>query len=98
MRSWLSLLSLNGTTDGVFRALFLFIAFVIIIYYSSLIERPYHQKLAQLYVHPWWRLLIILLVLTAALWCPRVGILVGCIIFMYFNDMNTLIRPLPHLS
>ncbi len=98
MRSWLSVMSMNGTTDGVFRALTVFLAFIVIVYYSSLIERPYHDKLAQLYLYPWWRLLVILLVLSAALWCPRVGILVGFIVFLYMNDMNMLIQPLPHLA
>lgn len=90
-------LSLN-TTDGVFRTLFVFIGIMVIIYYSSLMERRYHQKLAALYLHPWWRVLILLLVLFAALWCPRVGILMAFIAFLYLHDMNTLITPLPHLS
>lgn len=98
MRSWMSLLALDGTTDGVFRALFVFLAFVVIIYYSTLMEQPYHQKLTQLSVHPWWRLLVVFLVLSAALWCPRVGILIAFIAFLYLNDMATLVSPLPHLS
>lgn len=93
----MSWLSFDGTTDGIFRALFVFLAIFVIVYYSSLMERPYHQKLAQLYLHPLWRILIILLVLSAALWCPRVGILMAFIAFLYMNDMNTLIHPLPQL-
>lgn len=93
----MSWLSFDGTTDGIFRALFVFLAIFVIVYYSSLMERPYHQKLAQLYLHPWWRVLVILLVLSAALWCPRVGILMAFIAFLYMNDMNTLIQPLPQL-
>lgn len=94
----MSWLALNGTTDGVFRALFVFLGIMVIIYYSSLMERPYHQKLAMLYLHPWWRILILLLVLFAALWCPRVGIVTAFIAFLYLNDMNTLVVPLPYLS
>lgn len=94
----MSWLSFDGTTDGIFRALFAFLAIFVIVYYSSLMERPYHQKLAQLYIQPWWRVLILLLVLSASLWCPRVGILMAFIAFLYMNDMNTLIQPLPQLS
>ena len=94
----MSWLALNGTTDGVFRALFVFLGIMVIVHYSSLMERPYHQKLAMLYLHPWWRILVLLLVLFAALWCPRVGIVTAFIAFLYLNDMNTLVVPLPHFS
>ncbi len=94
----MSWLVLDGTTDSVFRTLFVFVGILVAVYYSSLMERPYHQKLATLYLQPWWRVLVILLVLFATLWCPRVGILVAFIVFLYLNDMNTLITPIPHLS
>lgn len=94
----MSWLAFHGTTDGVLRTLFVFLGVIVIIYYSSLMERPYHQKLATLYLHPWWRILVLLIVLFAALWCPRVGILVAFIVFLYLNDMNTLITPFPHLA
>jgi hypothetical protein len=31
--------------------------------------------------------------LTAAVWCPRVGILVALVIFFYLGDMHTLLTP-----
>jgi hypothetical protein len=93
----MSWLALDSTTDGIFRVLFVFIGMVVIVYYSSLMERPYHNKLAQLYVHPWWRMLLLVLVLSGALWCPRVGVVMAFIAFLYFHDMGTLVMPLPHL-
>lgn len=96
--SWMSSLAMNGTTDGIFRTLFLFLAIIAMIHYSSLMERPYHQRLASLYLQPWWRVLILLLVLSAALWCPRVGMIVAFIVFLYLHDMNLLMTPLPHLA
>jgi len=86
-----------GTPDGVIRLLFLFIIGFVFIYYSSLLEEEYHQKLAQLYLYPWWRFLVVFLVITSAVWCPRVGILVAFVVFFYLNDMNTLVTPLPLL-
>jgi hypothetical protein len=93
----MSWLSPDSTTDGVFRVLFVFLGVIVIVYYSSLMERPYHNKLAQLYVHPWWRMLLLGLVLSAALWCPRVGVVTAFIVFLYFHDMSTLVTPLPLL-
>ncbi len=93
MRSWPSFLSFQGTTDGIFRAIAVVLVGVIIVKYSTLFEEEYTQKLTDLYIHPWWRILVVLLVLTSTIWCPRVGILVALVVFFYLSDMNTLITP-----
>lgn len=97
MRGWPSFLSFQGTTDGIFRSIAVLIAAIVIIRYSSLFEEEYAQKLTDLYIHPWWRILVVLLVLTSAMWCPRVGILVALVVFFYLSDMNILIRPFSEL-
>jgi hypothetical protein len=91
--SWPSFLSFQGTTDGIFRAITVVMAGIIIVKYSTLFEEEYNQKLTNLYIHPWWRILVVLLALTSAIWCPRVGILIALIVFFYLSDMNTLITP-----
>ena len=65
--------------------------------YSTTFEEEYSKKLIDLYIAPWWRLLVALLVLTSAVWCPRVGILIALIVFFYLSDMNTLIKPFTDL-
>lgn len=95
--SWPSFLSFKNNTDGIFRALAVAVMTVVIIRYSSLFEEEYNKKLTYLYIYPWWRLLVVLLVLTAAIWCPRVGILVALFVFFYLSDMNTLITPFSEL-
>lgn len=90
---WPSFLSFEGNTDGIFRALTVILATVIIVKYSTLFEEEYSQKLTELYIYPWWRIMIVILVLTSAMWCPRVGILIALIVFFYLSDMNTLIKP-----
>jgi hypothetical protein len=95
--SWPSFLSFQGTTDGIFRAVAVVLAGIVIVKYSSLFEEEYNEKLTNLYVHPWWRILVVLLVLTSAIWCPRVGILIALIVFFYLSDMNTLITPFSEL-
>lgn len=97
MYSWPSFLSFQGTTDGIFRALAVVLAGVIIVKYSALFEEEYTQKLTDLYIHPWWRILVVFLALTSAIWCPRVGILIALIVFFYLSDMNTLITPFSDL-
>jgi hypothetical protein len=95
--SWPSFLSFQGTTDGIFRAIIVVITGVIIVKYSTIFEEEYTRKLTDLYIYPWWRILVVFLVITSAIWCPRVGILVALIIFFYLSDMNTLITPFSEL-
>lgn len=95
--SWPSFLSFQGTTDGIFRAIAVVLTGVIIVKYSTLFEEEYTKKLTDLYIHPWWRILVVLLVITSAIWCPRVGILVALVVFFYLSDMNTLVTPFSEL-
>jgi hypothetical protein len=95
--SWPSFLSFQGTTDGIFRAIAVVLVGVIIVRYSTLFEEEYAKKLTDLYIHPWWRILVVLLIITSAMWCPRVGILVALVVFFYLSDMNTLITPFSEL-
>jgi hypothetical protein len=94
---WPSFLSFHGNTDGICRALLVFLVAIFIVNYSTLFEESYTKKLIDLYRYPWWRLLIVLLVLSSILWCPRVGILVALVLFFYLSDMNTLLTPLSQL-
>jgi hypothetical protein len=84
-------------TDEVVQPLIILFAVVVIIQYSSVFEQEYHTKLINLYMYPWWRMLIIFLVISAAVWNPRIGILVALVVFFYLSDMNTLITPFPSL-
>jgi hypothetical protein len=95
--SWPSFLSFQGTTDGIFRAIAVVLVGVIIVRYSTLFEEEYANKLTNLYIHPWWRILVVLLIITSAIWCPRVGILVALLVFFYLSDMNTLVTPFSEL-
>ena len=92
--AWKTFLTFEYSIDGMFRALSIFVIAVTIVKYSTLFEEPYSKKLTDLYIHPWWRFLVVLLLLSSALWCPRVSILVAVIVFFYLSDMNTLITPI----
>jgi len=97
MTSWPTFLSFHGTTDGILRALVVLLSAVLIVKYSTVLEEEYGKKLADLYIYPWWRFLVAVLILTSAIWCPRVGILMALLLFFYLSDMNTLITPMTEL-
>lgn len=91
---WADFLTFNHSLDGFMRLLFVIIVATILIMNSTLFEAQYGDKLIDLYLKPWWRLLIILLVIASGIWCPRVGIVVALAAFFYLSDMETLISPL----
>lgn len=93
MSRWPSFLMFDGSIDGVARALSVLLISVIIVKYSSIFEEEYTKKLTNLYLHPWWRFLVVILALFATMWCPRVGIVMTLLVFFYFSDMEVLITP-----
>ena len=95
--SWSSFLMFDGTLDGVLRAISVILIGIIIVKYSSIFEEEYTKKLTTLYIYPWWRLLIVSLVLFSSMWCPRVGILVTLLVFFYLSDMEILVNPLSNM-
>ncbi len=91
---WPELLTFEHSADGLMRLIFVAVVGGILIMNSTVFEAQYGDKLIDLYLAPWWRILVVALVITAALWCPRVGIVVAMLVFFYLNDMGTLISPL----
>lgn len=96
--SWPAFLDFHSTTDGVLRAIAVMLLAVLIIRYSTLFEEEYSRKLTDLYIYPWWRMLIVILLVSSAMWCPRVGILMALLLFFYLSDMNTLLNPITEMS
>jgi hypothetical protein len=94
---WPSFLSFHGNVDGVSRAILVLLIALLIVNYSTLFEEEYTRKLIDLYIYPWWRILLVLLVISSVMWCPRVGILVSLVMFFYLSDMNTLLTPMTDL-
>jgi hypothetical protein len=80
--------------DHILRIVVVILACLFIIRYASLYEEEYNKKLIDLYVCPWWRILIIFMLIASAYWCPTVSIVIALLTFFYLSDMNTLIAPL----
>jgi hypothetical protein len=60
---------------------------------GSVLEASYPTRLVELYVHPWWRFLVVGLVGLGAWWCPRVGLALAITVFFYLNDVHVLTSP-----
>jgi len=91
---WPDSLAFKNSMDGLFRLLFVIVIGALLVMYSMVFEAEYNDKLIDLFLRPWWRIMVIVLVIAAGLWCPRVGILVALAAFFYFSDMETLVSPL----
>ena len=63
------------------------------LFYSSVFEASYPTRFVELYAYPWWRLLVVSLVVLGAWWCPRVGLAMAVAVFFYLNDMEILTSP-----
>lgn len=78
---------------GVVLVLFLFL-----LKNSSVFEEVYPRQTVELYEYPWWRLLIVLLVVAGAGWSPVVGLATATVAFFYLQDVHVLTNAFPKLS
>jgi hypothetical protein len=83
----------DGVLDAAARTIVTSIFFIWNLYEGSVFESPYDRTLVRLYSFPLFRFALVLLVLVAAYWCPRVGIMVALAVFFYIEDMEKLRRP-----
>jgi hypothetical protein len=83
----------DGIVDATARTIVTSIFFIWNLYEGSVFEAPYDKTLVKLYGFPLFRFVLVLLVLAAAYWCPRVGAMVGLAVFFYMEDMEKLRRP-----
>jgi len=80
------------------QTVILLAAVVFLLHTSTVFELEYPRALIDLYVYPWWRILVVLLLLAAAVWSPRVALVLALMVFFYLSDMNTLIAPVSNLT
>jgi hypothetical protein len=79
--------------DNVLEGGVLAILFSYILFFGSVFEESYSKEMVDLYVQPWWRILIVCLVAVASWWSPRVGLTMALAVFLYLNDMDILTSP-----
>ena len=61
-----------------------------ILFAGSVFEISYPKELVDLYAYPWWRILVVALVVIGAWWCSRIGLVMALATFLYLNDMDIL--------
>ena len=94
MKKLPSFLRFYSITEESIRILFLALIGFLVIYNSTLFEKEYNETLMNLYTYPWWRFLMVFLVIASAVWAPELAIIVALAVFFYLNDMNTLVHPI----
>jgi len=94
---WPSFLTFDRNANGIACAVVILLTAGILLRYGTVFEQEYGPVLTHLYQYPMWRILIVGLLLSAALWSPAVGILVALLLFFYLNDMETLLTPFSEL-
>ena len=83
----------ENVMDAAARTIVTSVFFIWNLYEGSVFEAPYDKTLVKLYGFPLFRFMLVLLVLSAAYWCPRVGAMVALTVFFYIEDMEKLRRP-----
>ena len=70
---------------GVVSVLFVYAALV-----STVFEVKYPNALVEMYPYPWWRALLVILVVAGWHWSPLIGVLLAVVVFFYIHDMFIL--------
>ena len=93
MEAWETALSAGGLVDATARILVTVAFFSWNLFEGSLFHTPYPVEWVYLYKFPYWRLFLVLTLIAAASWCPKVGIMVALALFFYLNDLSRLTKP-----
>jgi hypothetical protein len=79
-----------STLDLSIRSGVILLTILFILFSSSVFELSYPKQIVELYAVPWWRFLVVFLVVIGTWWCPRVGFVLALAAFFYLNDMHIL--------
>lgn len=83
----------DSVIDATARILVTTVLFVWNLYEGSVLESAYPRELVLLYAFPLWRFVLVLSVLFATYWCPRVGVMLALTVFFYIEDLEKLSTP-----
>jgi len=79
--------------EQVLKIIVVFVLFTYAVCASTVFEVHYPKQLVALYLHPWWRLLLVAFIVIGWNWSPLIGVLIGIIVFFYLHDMYLLMLP-----
>lgn len=89
---WNELLKADSQFDGSARLFAAVLLFLWLLLVATPFEYPYPDKLVELYQEPWWRILLVLLLFFALMWCPRVGVLSALTVYFYLHDVGAIVQ------
>ena len=90
MESWKEYMSASGQFDKVSRMVVAVLLAVWLVGVGLTFHAEYPRELIELAGQPWWRLLVVVGAISAAYWCPRVGILAAIAVVVYLADLRAL--------
>lgn len=80
----------NLDLEQVLKMLVVGVLFVYAILVSTVFEVKYPNALVEMYPYPWWRALLVILVVAGWHWSPLIGVLLAVVVFFYIHDMFIL--------
>ena len=83
-------MKLDLDLEQVLKMLVVGVLFVYAILVSTVFEVKYPIALVEMYPYPWWRALLVVLVVAGWQWSPLIGVLLAVIVFFYLHDMFIL--------
>ena len=90
MEGWEQILSPGGPFDTAGRLIITVAFFTWNVFEGALFHTPYPVEWVYLYKFPYWRLFLVITLLVAAAWCPRVGSMAALALFFYLGDLARL--------
>ena len=90
MESWTSMMMTSDQIDSITRMMVSVLLGTWLIVFALRFDAEYPKELIIMAGQPWWRLLMVVAVLAAAYWCPRVGILAALAVVVYLADLRAL--------
>jgi fumarate reductase subunit D len=82
--------TISSKFDQTIRQIVIVLLIGWLLFYGLIYNKEYPDKLVALYHEPWWKLLLVGLVILSAFWSPLVSALLAFTVLLYFSDMDTL--------
>ncbi len=92
MENWDEMLLSTGKLDSILRLISAILLSLWLLLVGMRFQAEYPREMIELSGQPWWRLLMVVAAISAAYWCPRVGVLMGLSVVLYLADLRALVQ------
>lgn len=80
--------TITPQTDQILRLSITLLLFIWNVKEGAVLHNEYPAVFVDLYMVPLWRMLLLAAVITGAMWCPSVGLMLAFAAFFYVMDME----------